>query len=367
MSFNLRITVDASEPSSTIIPMELDSPREVPIVPALQAIESGCRKRKALPPLIFEPKKTRLSVELQSPDNDSYECTLRIVGDERKAASLLQCLNLHDHSLGEYIGSGTSSCVYVLCDRKGLPYAPPSVIKIMKQREFSDKPYVKDPNRGETLSYYLSHDGIISPKVIYTYKDGQTSPDNTEGEIIAIIMPRANGTNLDQYILERNLKGNPITFLEVVKIGAQIAEILHFLHSKNIVHRDLKMENFMIDEDLHVKLGDFGLAKKIQQDEGPSSPVGTQRYMPPENYENMFSPMHSPKTDTYSFGVLLYRIAFGIFPDRKNLTFPPNTPINISGLLTNLLQVNPVNRCSMNLVINLFNHILEHPDSLSET
>ncbi len=381
MSYKLSISVDASEPSLPIIPtpMELSTPREAPIEPALKAIENGCRKRKAISPIsvsqevieiVFPAHKkqelSRLSVELQSPDNNSYQCIRRIVGEDRKAASLFQCLNEQNHSLGECIGAGNASCVYELCDVKGQLFAPPSVIKIIKQREFSDKPYLVDPSRGETLSYYLSHDGIISPRVIYTYKDGQTSPVNKEGEIIAIIMPRANGTSLDKYIHERNLKGNPITFLEIAKIGVQIAEILNFLHSKKIVHRDLKMENFIIDEDLHVRLGDFGLAKKIQRDEGPSSPVGTQTYMPPENFRNMFSPSHGPKTDTYSFGVLLYRIAFGVFPDRQNLTFPPNTPLNISGLLTRLLQNKPESRCSLNLTIRVLNHILKHPDSLTE-
>jgi serum/glucocorticoid-regulated kinase 2 len=99
---------------------------------------------------------------------------------------------------------------------------------------------------------------------------------------------------------------------EVVRFYiAQIIMALGELHSKGIMHRDLKLENIMVDENGYIKLIDYGLAKIIANDELAMSYCGTPEYLAPEMVDNKG---HDMTVDWWAVGVLIYEMLIGVTP-----------------------------------------------------
>ncbi|KAG7037932.1 Serine/threonine-protein kinase STY17 [Cucurbita argyrosperma subsp. argyrosperma] len=91
---------------------------------------------------------------------------------------------------------------------------------------------------------------------------------------------------------------------------------MNYLHQKNIIHRDLKAANLLLDEDGVVKVADFGVARVQSQSGVMTAETGTYRWMAPEVIE------HKPydhKADVYSFGIVLWELLTGQLP-YDNLT-----------------------------------------------
>ncbi|PXF43916.1 RAC family serine/threonine-protein kinase-like [Gracilariopsis chorda] len=106
-------------------------------------------------------------------------------------------------------------------------------------------------------------------------------------------------------------------------IACEIVLGLEHLHSKGVVYRDLKPENIFIDEDGHLKIGDYGLAKLLEEPSSgtrslrTASVCGTRNYLSPEM---LAGKPYSYESDMWSFGVMLYRIMIGAFPFDANRT-----------------------------------------------
>lgn len=89
----------------------------------------------------------------------------------------------------------------------------------------------------------------------------------------------------------------------------QLIDALIYLHEEKVIHRDLKLGNLFLDEKMTVKLGDFGLASKLDfVGEKRRTICGTPNYIAPEILE---SKGHSYEVDVWSFGIILYTLSFG--------------------------------------------------------
>lgn len=95
------------------------------------------------------------------------------------------------------------------------------------------------------------------------------------------------------------------------------ARALAFFQQQNILHGDVKPSNLLIDRNNVIKLGDFGIARRLQNDEG-SAIKGTTRYIAPEVVSDKFGPV-GPQSDIYSLGFSAYELLCG---DRFETLFP---------------------------------------------
>lgn len=107
-----------------------------------------------------------------------------------------------------------------------------------------------------------------------------------------------------------------------------------YLHSKLIVHRDIKLENILLDGHGRVKIGDFGVSRLLRQyNELLYAQCGTRVYFAPEikNKDGYLG----PPVDVWSCGVCLYSMVNGKLPDTSVLPkFEPGTPPDLQNLLT---------------------------------
>ena len=127
--------------------------------------------------------------------------------------------------------------------------------------------------------------------------------------------------------LKDKLAKGPLPLKEALEITVEIAEAVERAHGKGIVHRDLKPSNVMVTPDGHVKVMDFGLAKRLLPEDAGSqeqtitanltktgTTLGTLAYMSPEQLRGQEV---DTRSDIFSFGVLLYEMLTGVHPFRK--------------------------------------------------
>jgi len=102
---------------------------------------------------------------------------------------------------------------------------------------------------------------------------------------------------------------DPEQHIRIKHIGLGVAKAMSFLHQRKVVYRDLKPSNIGFTASGQVKLFDFGLARKLNEDISENRvltmQVGTLRYMSPELFQSNF---YSFSTDVYSFAILLWEI-----------------------------------------------------------
>ena len=144
------------------------------------------------------------------------------------------------------------------------------------------------------------------PQVVVIYETGEL--DYRGGPFPYIVMELLVGGSLR----DRISKEQPAPVAEACRFGAEIAVALIAAAEQNLIHRDIKPLNVLLDARGHAKLSDFGLAKVSEHSQGMTSHLaGTMAYMAPEQFRGKDL---SPKTDVYALGCTLFHLLTGTPP-----------------------------------------------------
>ena len=151
-------------------------------------------------------------------------------------------------------------------------------------------------------------------------------------------------------------KKKTMTEVETASIIREIVNGLIYLHDNRIIHRDLKLENFLIGKDGHIKIADFGLSTRLEYDDQRRFTVcGTPNYLSPEILCSS-SKGHSYEVDIWAIGVCAFALLTGKPPfETKKLkstyehirscsySFPPELRLSFvaKDFVRSILQINP--------------------------
>ena len=193
------------------------------------------------------------------------------------------------------LGSGGMADVYLAKDRVlGRQVA----LKVLSAQFANDHEFIERFRREASAAASLNH-----PNVVQVYDKGEA-----EGTYY-IAMEYLEGRSLKEIIV----KYAPLSSDLVVSVSRQIVEALRYVHRRDIIHRDIKPQNILIDNEGRVTVTDFGIARAgggaSLTEVGTS--VGTAHYLSPEQAQGQ--PVEAA-SDLYSLGVVMYEMATGKLP-----------------------------------------------------
>uniref|UniRef100_A0A673I6G6 non-specific serine/threonine protein kinase n=1 Tax=Sinocyclocheilus rhinocerous TaxID=307959 RepID=A0A673I6G6_9TELE len=235
-----------------------------------------------------------------------------------------------------HIGTGPVMLVF------GLVLVLQVAIKSIRKEKIRDEQDLMHIRREIEIMSSLAHPHIISIDEVFENK-----------EKIVIVMEYASKGDLYDYICDKP----HISESQARHFFRQIVSAVHYCHRNGIVHRDLKLENILLDDNCNIKIADFGLSNLYQGDKFLQTYCGSPLYASPEIVNGR--PYRGPEVDSWSLGVLLYTLVHGAMPfdgqDHKNLVQQistgnyrkPTKPSDACGLIRWMLMVNPVRRATL--------------------
>eukprot|EP00080_Pristionchus_pacificus_P006467 PDM66487.1 nekl-2 [Pristionchus pacificus] len=186
-----------------------------------------------------------------------------------------------------------------LCKKKGEENAEKVIIKMIPLHGLSTKEEQEIKGEADLLRK-MKHPMIIG---YYDYF--------TCAESIAIVMQFAEGGTLENLI--RDQRGVHFSEATVLKYFTQILLGLEYMHSLNIVHRDLKTQNILLNKKRTlIKLSDFGVSKQLNTRSVASTLIGTPNYLSPEMVEGAYKPFLQHEIGHLGAGLRLLRAVHGI-------------------------------------------------------
>ncbi|XP_041713052.2 NUAK family SNF1-like kinase 1 [Coregonus clupeaformis] len=200
----------------------------------------------------------------------------------------------HRYEVMETLGKGTYGKVRRAVERTTRKTV---AIKSIRKESITDDTDRVHIQREIEITSALKHPNIIRFHEVFESRDK-----------IVIVMEYASRGELYDYVHERRR----LVETEARDIFRQITSAVHYCHKNGVVHRDLKLENILLDQDLNVKLADFGLSNHFKKDNLLQTYCGSPLYASPEIVKGL--PYHGPEVDCWAMGVLLYALVYGSMP-----------------------------------------------------
>lgn len=171
-------------------------------------------------------------------------------------------------------------------------------VKVLRPEFSNDDEFIKRFRREAHSATSLNHPNIVS-----IYDVGE------EDDIYFIVLEYVEGKTLKQYIQQNKV----ISIEEVIDIMKQITSAIEHAHQNQIVHRDIKPHNILLDNLGHVKVTDFGIAMALTATSitQTNSVLGSVHYLSPEQARGG---MANKKSDIYSIGVVMFELLTGRLP-----------------------------------------------------
>ena len=193
------------------------------------------------------------------------------------------------------IGEGGMANVYLaqdtILDRK-------VAVKVLRGDLSNDDKFIRRFEREALSVSNLSH-----PNIVEVYDVGVEEGNHY------IVMEYIDGKTLKQLLKKRE----SLTLTEVVDIMTQITDGIAHAHDSYIIHRDIKPQNIMIEDDGRIKITDFGIAMALNATQltQTNSVLGSVHYLPPEQASGKSATI---KSDIYAMGILMYELITGNVP-----------------------------------------------------
>lgn len=197
------------------------------------------------------------------------------------------------HTIVRVLGRGATSVVYEALDRQH--HRAVAIKAVSKSAMIAEAQAADFPAR--FLRAVRSVAELSHPNIVSVYDFGE------EGDIVYVVMELVHGQELQQYLDRDELFPLP----DVLGYMVQLLSALEYVHSRGIIHCDVKPANIMIDSSGRLKLGDFGLARLLHDpDSMQAQPLGgTPFYMSPEQ---ILHAAVSPRSDIFAAGVVFYQL-----------------------------------------------------------
>ena len=170
-------------------------------------------------------------------------------------------------------------------------------VKVLRG-DLSDDKFVRRFEREALSVSNLSH-----PNIVEVYDVGVEDGNHY------IVMEYIEGKTLKQLLKKRET----LTLSEVIDIMTQLTDGIAHAHESYIIHRDIKPQNIMIEDDGRIKITDFGIAMALNATQltQTNSVMGSVHYLPPEQASGKSATV---KSDIYSLGILMYELLTGNVP-----------------------------------------------------
>ncbi|KAK6972783.1 serine/threonine-protein kinase Nek6 [Biomphalaria glabrata] len=260
---------------------------------------------------------------------------------------------MEKYEIVKRIGLGAHGAVYLVKNKVS------QKLFAMKKIEIDER------KKSRTKEAVLKEASILSqlrhPHIILFH---QSFIDPSE-DYVCMILDYCDGGNLSERIQDAAQKLLKFSEKQIMQWFIQIVMAVQYIHSKHILHRDLKTENVFLNKRNVVKVGDFGISRILDNTiDVAKTVVGTPSYLSPELCQDI---PYNSKSDIWAVGCLLYEMTTLHTPfDGQSLIglfvniikagykpFPADTPIGIQDLVSKILQKTPEHRPSASAILTL--------------
>lgn len=311
-----------------------------------------CSLCQSLPCLIDPRRKNRSATNHTSPTAAGQErCSVFI----RPTADDDDPVCLSDFEIVKLVGRGACGRVKLVRKKHGYDEGVFYAMKAIRKKLMIQRGLVEATNAERRILDRIKHPYVAT--LCYAFQTG--------AKLYLLSKYYPGGNLLDQMRLARRFSEDRTRLYT-----AEVALAIHHLHQNEIIYRDLKLENVLVDSDGHVALTDFGMSKENMPDKGRTSTfVGTYQMMAPEVFSGK---SYSRAVDWWALGVMVYEMIDGRTPFNAktnrlikerivnvDLKFSPRFTEDAKDFVSKLLTKNEANRLGSGS--HGFQHIKRHP------
>ncbi|MFK8114510.1 MAG: serine/threonine protein kinase [Rubripirellula sp.] len=200
---------------------------------------------------------------------------------------------LSEYEIGEVLGAGTVGTIY-------------AAVHLETGQQFAIKKLHPSVNQDKLIRARFRREMVVlerlhHPHIIRYFGGGE---DNGQ---LFFVMELIDGGTVKELLESRRR----LHWVAVLEVARQLCSAIQFAHNHGVIHRDLKPSNLFVTHDGEIRLGDFGIARDLENaDIGEKgTTVGTQAYMSPEQIRG--DQRLSGKADLYSLGCCLFEMCVG--------------------------------------------------------